>query len=137
MSGSFPRMEAPPNAYKAARELRQCMSLPEVLLWTRLRGRRLDGHRFRRQHPIGPYILDFYCADAKLAVEVDGYSHGVADRPERDARRDGWLARNGVLTLRIPARVVLADMDAALRTIAAALTPQSLRDSSPQVGSTF
>jgi very-short-patch-repair endonuclease len=58
---------------------------------------------FRRQHPIGPYILDFYCAAAKLAVEIDGEGHGMGDRPQRDERRDAWLAERGVTTLRVPA----------------------------------
>jgi very-short-patch-repair endonuclease len=71
-----------------ARDLRRRMDLPEVLLWTELRRRRLAGLRFRRQHPIGRYILDFYCHEARLAVEIDGYSHDVADRPQRDQRRD-------------------------------------------------
>ncbi len=51
---------------------------------------------------MGPYILDFYCAAAKLAVEIDGESHGMGDRPERDERRDAWLAERGVTTLRVP-----------------------------------
>jgi very-short-patch-repair endonuclease len=58
---------------------------------------------FRRQHPIGPYVLDFYCAKAHLAVEIDGISHDMADRPERDERRDIWLKKRGVTVVRIPA----------------------------------
>jgi len=67
--------------------------------------------------PIGPYILDFYCDAAKLAVEVDGATHGTEDRPERDDRRDAWLAAQGIATLRLPASLVLRDVDAAVRTI--------------------
>jgi very-short-patch-repair endonuclease len=52
---------------------------------------------------MGPYILDFYCAAAKLAVEIDGEGHGMGDRPQRDERRDAWLAERGVTTLRVPA----------------------------------
>jgi very-short-patch-repair endonuclease len=66
---------------------------------------------------VGPYVLDFYCDEAKLAVEVDGYSHGTDDRPERDARRDAWLEEKGVRTLRIAAREVLRSPDDAARTI--------------------
>jgi len=103
------------------------MELPEVLLWIQLRRRQLHGLRFRRQHPIDRCVLDFYCPEARLAVEIDGYSHGVADRPQRDARRDAWLGSKGVRTLRIPAALVLKDMDGALATIAAAIPPRSLR----------
>jgi very-short-patch-repair endonuclease len=121
-----------PPMTSRARDLRRRMDLPEVLLWSQLRRQQLQGLRFRRQHPIGPYVLDFYCREAGLAVEVDGYSHDVANRPERDRRRDDWLAALGVQTLRIPAREVLSEMDGVLATIAAAaIAPQSLRDSSP------
>jgi len=58
---------------------------------------------FRRQHPIGPYVLDFYCAKAQLAVEIDGLSHDFGDRPERDFRRDAWLQGRGITVMRLPA----------------------------------
>jgi very-short-patch-repair endonuclease len=103
-----------------ARRSRRKMDLPEVLLWNQLRRRQLDGLNFRRQHPFGPYVLDFYCDEAKLAVEVDGYSHDVANRPQRDLQRDIWFANCGVSTLRIPARDVLGSMEGVLATIAAA-----------------
>ncbi|MGN6849873.1 MAG: endonuclease domain-containing protein [Sphingomicrobium sp.] len=66
---------------------------------------------FRRQHPIGNYVLDFYCPVAKLAIEVDGAAHDFGDRPERDNRRTEWLNGEGVEVLRIPAKEVLADPD--------------------------
>ena len=69
----------------------------------RLRNRQIGGFRFRRQHPIGPYILDFYCAEARLAVEIDGGSHDHPDQIGHDMRRDEWLAGKGVRTLRLPA----------------------------------
>ena len=116
-------MDAPTVTRDRARRLRGQMDLPEVLLWKQLRRRQLEGLHFRRQHPIGPYILDFYCDEARLAVEVDGHSHDVADRPQRDQRRDKWLAGRGVTTLRIPARDVLGSMDGVLATIAAAARP--------------
>ena len=99
------------------RALRRTMSLPEVLLWQAIKGRAIDRLHFRKQHPIGPYVLDFYCDAAKLAVEVDGVSHGAGDRPERDERRDAWLSAQGIATLRLPARLVLQDVDAAVHTI--------------------
>jgi very-short-patch-repair endonuclease len=112
---------------KRARTLRRNMSLPEVVLWDCLRARRLEGHRFRRQHPIGPYIVDFYCASARLAVEVDGASHDFQARVEHDRRRDAWLARQGVQVLRFSAEDILKDdrVEAVLHSIATACTGSS------------
>jgi very-short-patch-repair endonuclease len=90
------------------------MSLPEVKLWTAIRRGQLDGLKFRRQHPIGPYVLDFFCPAHRLAVEVDGGMHNEDDRAEKDAARDRWLARQGIMTLRIPASWVLGSVDSAL-----------------------
>ena len=79
------------------------MPPPEVVLWQALRARQLDGLRFRRQHPMGPFILDFYCPEAKLCVEVDGYVHTLPQQAVRDERREDWLAGQGVRVVRIPA----------------------------------
>jgi very-short-patch-repair endonuclease len=102
-------VSATDRAYKNARRLRRNLSLPEKLLWVRLRGAEV---RFRKQHPIGPYVLDFYCASAKLAIEVDGFAHDTGERPQRDDRRTEWLQSQNIDVLRIPAREVLADPDA-------------------------
>jgi very-short-patch-repair endonuclease len=72
-----------------ARKLRRKMTLPEVILWHWLR-QRPDGLKFRRQHPTGPYVLDFFYSDARLAIEVDGEAHSRGNRPERDIGRDQW-----------------------------------------------
>ena len=85
------------------------MTPPELALWMRLRRRAPGPPVFRRQHPFGPYVLDFYCAKAKLAIEVDGQSHGMGDRPARDERRDAFLARVGVRMRRYQASDVMAD----------------------------
>jgi very-short-patch-repair endonuclease len=99
------------------------MTLPAVLLWTAIRGGRIDGFRFRRQHPIGPYVLDFYCAAAKLALalEVDGSAHGLPDQATHDRTRDEWPAAQGVAVLRVPAKWVLDDQDGVCRVIRAEL----------------
>jgi very-short-patch-repair endonuclease len=97
------------RAADQARALRKALTPPEALLWTRLRGHGQPRPKFRRQHPIGPYVLDFYCALAKLAIEVDGQSHGAGDRPQRDLRRDAYLARLGIRVIRYPASEVMAD----------------------------
>jgi very-short-patch-repair endonuclease len=101
-------VSATDRAYKNARRLRRELSLPEKLLWVRLRGAEV---RFRRQHPLGPYVLDFYCPVASLAIEVDGAAHDFGDRPQRDDIRTKWLKSQGIDVLRIPAKDVLADPD--------------------------
>ena len=108
----------PAQTVRRARQLRREMTLPEVLLWQALRDRP-SGLKFRHQHPAGPYVLDFYCAAAKLCIEVDGEAHDRANQPARDAERDALLEHHGVKTLRITARDVLSDLDAVIRGILA------------------
>ena len=86
------------------------MSPPEVRLWAILR-QRPHGLKFRRQHPLGVYILDFYCRQASLAIEIDGFAHGLGDHPTRDAIRDRWLAQLGIATLRIDAGEVSNNLE--------------------------
>jgi very-short-patch-repair endonuclease len=105
------------NTVQNARRLRRVMSLPEVLLWQALR-RKQGGIKLRRQHPIGPYVLDFWCPAARLALEVDGRAHDMGKRPEHDARRDAWLAQQGIAVLRIAAPAVLRDPAAIAEAIA-------------------
>jgi len=81
---------------------------------THARARRSSEHpTFRLQHPVGPFILDFYCSDARLCIEVDGASHSVGDRPERDVRRDAYLRSQGVEVVRVTASYVLEDPETA------------------------
>jgi len=101
------------KAYKNARRFRRELSLPEKLLWVRIRRGELH---FRRQHPIGDYVLDFYCPAAKLAIEVDGAFH---DRGARDIARDSRMAALGYATLRVPAAAILKDLESVLRHIVA------------------
>jgi very-short-patch-repair endonuclease len=96
-------MRAPKKTISNARHLRRALSVPEARLWGRLRGRAAGKPVFRRQHPVGPYVLDFYCAKARLAIEIDGASHDMGDRPQRDIRRDAWLEARGVMVMRIRA----------------------------------
>ncbi|MCB2065554.1 MAG: DUF559 domain-containing protein [Erythrobacter sp.] len=105
-----------PNSLKRARQLRRQMSLPEVLLWKQLRGRP-QNVKFRKQHPVGEFVVDFYCADRRIAVEVDGIVHDLGDQPSRDVERDHWLRRQGIDVLRIPAADVLRDVTAAADAI--------------------
>ena len=102
------------KSYERAKRFRKALTPPEARLWTRIRGNRLGGLRFRRQHPIGPYILDFYCPEALLAVEVDGASHDDPDRMARDRRRTIWLGRRNIRVVRIAAKAVRDELDGVL-----------------------
>jgi very-short-patch-repair endonuclease len=93
------------------------MSLPEILLWRHLR-QRPGGFKFRKQHPAGAYVLDFFCAEIGLAVEIDGEGHDRGDQPAFDSRRGDWLSLHDIETLRIPAADILRDLDAAVAHIA-------------------
>jgi len=92
------------------------MSPPELTLWKVLR-ERPGGFKFRRQHPSGPYIADFYCHEARLVIEVDSEAHSRGNRPVRDAVRDGWFAERGLGTLRIAAIDIQKNIEGVTRHI--------------------
>jgi very-short-patch-repair endonuclease len=94
--------------YPLARAQRKAPSLPEGLLWRELRGK-AGGVKFRRQHPVGRYVLDFYCPAAKCGFEIDGIAHDMGDGPALDEARDAFVAGQGITVVRIPAGEVLAD----------------------------
>ncbi|WP_404335090.1 endonuclease domain-containing protein [Sphingomonas sp. MMS12-HWE2-04] len=100
----------------SARKQRRKMSYPEALLWQRLRSR-VSGLHFRHQHPIGPYIVDFYYAPKRMAVEVDGQIHATAASIAHDSERDRFLASNRYDVVHINAADVLKDADATAASI--------------------
>ena len=110
-------MDAPEDTRRRALGLRKRMSPVEALVWQRLRNRGLGALKFRRQHPIGPYTLDFYCPEAKLVVEIDGSTHATERSAEADAFRTRWLEAQGLKVIRFWARDVYADLDGVLEAI--------------------
>ena len=110
------RLEGSLQGHTNANRLRKQMTPPEIALWLALRANE-EGLRFRKQHAAGPYILDFYCAPARLAIEVDGEAHNHGNRPQRDATRDAWLVAQNIRTLHYPAREMLANLDDVVRQI--------------------
>ena len=90
----------PPALLAAARALRGEMTDAEQLLWQCLRRKQLGGSRFRRQHPFRRFVLDFYCCEARLAVELDGGQHNEVDVRAQDNERTEWLATQGIMVLR-------------------------------------
>jgi very-short-patch-repair endonuclease len=101
-----------------ARELRKHTTKPEFALWQELR-QRPGGLKFRRQHPIGPYVVDFCCLREWLVVEIDGLAHDMGDRPARDEERDRFIKENGFRVLRVSAKRVLADVEGTAAAIVA------------------
>jgi UDP-N-acetylmuramyl tripeptide synthase/very-short-patch-repair endonuclease len=99
------------------RNLRHTSTTSERLIWSFVRDRRLRGQKFRRQHAVGPYVLDFYCHDLKLAIELDGSQHGEPLAQEHDVRRDRFLAERGIRTLRYWNNDVLDNLENVLTDI--------------------
>jgi very-short-patch-repair endonuclease len=97
--------------------LRKRQTPAEQILWNALRNRAVNGHKFRRQHPLGRYILDFYCAKLRLALEVDGRHHFCPQRRAYDAVRTRFLAGCGIRVLRIRNVQVETNLPAVLETI--------------------
>jgi len=93
------------------RRLRKNATDAEVKLWSILRGRRMAGFKFFRQYGVGPYVLDFYCPERRLAVEVDGGQHAEAHGLQHDAERDGYLSKQGIRVIRLWNNEVLQNAD--------------------------
>ena len=111
-------------ASENARRLRSNMTEAEKRLWSVLRYRQLDAHRFRRQVPIGAYIVDFACLEKRLLIEIDGGQH--EEQTRRDAARTSWLERRGYHVLRFWNNDVLSNLDGVvsiIRETLSALTP--------------
>ena len=98
-----------------AKELRQTMTPAETILWQQLRNLQLDGLKFRRQQPLGPFIADFYCAEHRLIVEVDGSVHD--HQQERDAARTAYFEQQGYRLIRFRNEAVEKELNAVLAAI--------------------
>jgi very-short-patch-repair endonuclease len=114
-------MAVPHDILHNARQLRGTQTDAENLLWHILRGRRFCGFKFRRQHPVGSYILDFYCHDAQLAIELDGGGHAVEEQMEYDQQRTKELTGAGIRVLRFWNNQVFKQTEAVLEAIYEAL----------------
>jgi len=100
-----------------ARRLRDDATAPERILWSRLKQRQLGGFKFRRQHPVGRYVLDFYCPEVRLCVEIDGDQHGRGDAPRRDAARTAFLNSKGIEAIRFWNHEIRENLLAVLESI--------------------
>ena len=106
-----------------ARTLRREHTDAEGLLWSRLREKQIDGHKFRRQQPIGPYIADFACMSEKLLIELDGGGH--AEQKAKDRQREEYLRRGGYRVLRFWNTEVFENLSGVLEKVREALAKQS------------
>jgi very-short-patch-repair endonuclease len=114
-----------------ARYLRKNSTPCERILWRHLRNRKFVGYKFRRQHPIDNYILDFYCAEVHLAVELDGGGHTYLAKQEHDQLRDHFLAHQGIRMLRFYNSDVRENLDGVLESILIALEERRGLNPSP------
>ncbi|HEV2550020.1 MAG TPA: endonuclease domain-containing protein [Stellaceae bacterium] len=105
-------------APSVARKLRACPTDAEIRLWSRLRRKQLEGCRFRRQQPLGPYVVDFFCPEAKLIIEVDGGQHAESTS---DEKRTSWLEARGYRVMRFWNNDALGNTDGVLLKILEAL----------------
>ena len=112
---------APRQRIRRARALRRAQTPAEARLWAHLRDRRLQGHKFVRQEPVGPFIADFACREARLIVEVDGATHASDDEIGYDRRREAYLRSSGYRVVRVVNDDVYHRLQDVLETILAAL----------------
>ena len=116
-SGSLSRSRERVGVRANATALRSSSTDAERLMWSKLRDRRFAGRKFRRQHPIGPFVADFACLEAHLVIELDGGQHFEPDAITADARRSTFLHLQGVTTLRLTNRDILAETESVLTSI--------------------
>ena len=99
------------------RSLRNNATAPEALLWRRLKGGQVNGMKFRRQHGMGPYVMDFYCPEYRLCIELDGEVHNTEGAYRHDTVRDRFLNENGITVLRFKNDVIRWNMEAIVNEI--------------------
>jgi very-short-patch-repair endonuclease len=116
-----PAHSAAHSAVLHARQTRKELTRAEAVVWSELQRRQLEGFKFRRQVPMGPYFVDFVCFKARLVIEVDGGQHGEPEVEERDAERTAWLLGRGFRVLRFWNSEVLEGMEGVWEVIRIAL----------------
>ena len=117
---------AKPDIFKLANELRKNMTEAEDKLWQRLRNRKLNNLKFRRQHPVNKFIADFFCAEKELIIEVDGGIHNDPDAKEHDENRTYELEQFGLKIIRFTNEEVMNDIDRVLEEILKKTSPPTL-----------
>lgn len=111
------KVALPPEVLSRCRTLRKDSTDAETFLWVFLRNKSLKDAKFRRQHPVGPYVLDLYCHEAMLAIELDGSGHLEDDQVQADEKRTKFLNENGIRVIRFFNNQVLNDIEGVLSAI--------------------
>ena len=111
------RFDRTPSKTKRSQVMRRNMPPAEVILWSKMKGRQLSGFRFRRQHPVGSYFLDFYCPEIKLCIELDGDQHGQEQALIRDRDRTSFLEDKNITVLRFWNNEIYDNVDGVLEAI--------------------
>jgi very-short-patch-repair endonuclease len=116
----MPHQVIPPSNRRLAKVMRQRLTPAELKLWQNLRDRRLDGLRFRRQAPLGPYVVDFFRPERNLVIEVGGGQHARIRGLQADTKRDEWIRSQGHVVLRFANQTVMKRIDRVCDAIVAA-----------------
>jgi very-short-patch-repair endonuclease len=119
-----------------ARVLRSNMTRAEIILWSRLRSKKIDGYKFRRQQPIFDYVVDFYCDELKLIIEIDGEIHSLSEKAGYDSKRDKLLKINGYHIIRLSNLEVETALDSTINKIISYISEISSPSQGDHRGST-
>ncbi len=122
----MPKLFNQPTQKPLRQKLRNSLTSAEIILWSHLQGRKFYNLKFRRQQGIGPYVVDFYCPEIHLAIEVDGASHFTPDQKKKDLKRTQFLESKGIRVVRVMNGDVYADMEKVLRRIEAGIPENNL-----------
>jgi very-short-patch-repair endonuclease len=128
----MPHSAVSPQNRSKAKLLRHTMTRAETLLWRYVKAGHLEGLSFRRQAPMGPYIVDFVCHAARLVIEIDGETHDFAERLRRDQARDAWLASRGYIVKRFTNDDVLKSLEGVL-TVLRKVATDRIRSAPPSL----
>jgi len=119
----MPKLYNPKYNKNIRANLRNNQTIYEKILWERLKGRKIKGHKFNRQYGVGRYILDFYCPQEKLAIELDGSQHYTKEALEYDRIRSKFLSTLGIVVLRFKNQEVIDDIEKVIQKIEEKITP--------------
>jgi very-short-patch-repair endonuclease len=108
---------APPTNFEMSRQLRERMTTAEILMWNKLKNNQFSGYKFRRQHPIHKFIVDFYCHELKLILEIDGKYHDSEEQKSEDFKRSELLQFQGLKEIRFTNEEIINDIDLVLKKL--------------------
>jgi very-short-patch-repair endonuclease len=114
---------APASNFELARQLRERMTVAEILMWNKLKNKQFNGYKFRRQHPIHKFIVDFYCHELKMIIEIDGKYHDSEEQKNEDFKRSELLQFQGMKEIRFTNEEINNDLEGVLNKIEEFINP--------------